>query len=169
MFEGLPGPIPNPARLFVALGHAKHLGTGNLRLGHVGVESTSIMTVFGPDLPVEFAELFSDPREGKQEVQTPARGVLQVAWIPQRWVGRLDRLHIQVDLGEVVEFAVATVDLTRGQSLDDDLQDLLEALPGLGIGVTEEKMFCEADAPADADVEPPAAQVVQHADIFDES
>jgi hypothetical protein len=35
--------------------------------------------------------------------------------------------------------------------------------------VTKEKMFCEPDAPADADVEPPATQVVQHADIFDES
>jgi hypothetical protein len=37
------------------------------------------------------------------------------------------------------------------------------------VGVAEEKVLREANASADPDIKSPSAQVVQHADVFDES
>jgi hypothetical protein len=163
----IPRAVTNTARLLVGVSDTEHVGAGELRRGQLRVESAWVMAVLGAHLAVYLTDLLTDAR-GKEEVQAPARSVLKIAWVPQRWVGLLGRFHIEIDLGEVMKLAVAAVDRAGGETLDDDLQDLLEAFPRLGIRVAEEKVLGKPDSAADADVEPPAAQVVKHADVLDE-
>ena len=96
----------------------------------------------------------------------PVGALVAARDVPQRRMGTLHGLDHQRDVLQAEELA-GVIQPLGAEALEHDLQRLIEALLG-GVGRdAEERRLVGRGAAADAELEPPAAHDVEHADLFD--
>ena len=161
------GPVGDAKRGGVVVGHHHETADADPGQGRVAV-------------PVDFLPHLAEPvgeasrqRRGVQadDVEPTAGGPLgafrRVDAVPEGRVGFLQRLQLHGHVLEVEELAGEVEGLPR-QSLKDEIEALgVDALRLLRV-LPEHGQFDGGGAAAEADVQPPAAHLVEHADLFDE-
>ena len=161
---GAPG---DAKRRFVIVGHHHEAAKADLGQGRVTVPVN-----LPPDLPETIGET---PRGNRRiqahDVERTAGGPLgafrRVNAVPERGVGLLQRLQLHGYVLEVEELA-REVEGLSGQSLQDEVEAFRVDALRLGGVLPVHRKLDGGGAAAEADLQPPAAHLIEHADLFDE-
>src|SRR5271155_5047111 len=170
-----PRPVRGPSdalRLGVAVGDEYLLRHAEERSRDLRVEAVGIVAMLLPLLAVDVGEL-ANPLVGPDcdDVDSTCcdrRDTLRrVRWIPEWRMRLLQRTQLHRHVAVVIELAFVGQRVVR-QSGHDSLERFLEHRLRL-VGINSSELQLEwHDAAPDANLEPSAAQVVKHANLFDQ-